>query len=1006
MPTPTSQQQALALNQHTYQQLKLALSLHLRRQLFLAVCDNTNLRNQLAVQLHKELTSPVQNTDPLLPNPASLGPLPLGFGQPSPDPTPPGQLVSLMLDFNDPNPVGQIAAWLQENPQIGLGGQGMLGFQILGVEHLTREAPAVQRLFLSYLRTIERNLPRLNCSVLIWVNRPWGYMIRQSAPECWNWCTGVFEFVGDPVPLLSPLFESDSEPEEALVVSPNPSLPQNTSGSPVTTTASDASTSPQPYGNLLDILSEDLAQLGQQQLEQQLEQQQLEQQQLEQQQLEQWAQSGELSLDQSQSLTQRDFGVDQALEDLELVDLPDDLPYEFDDFSDQVSSFPLAPVPAPENFQQASFPANDFPDDNNSHGNFPDDNNDNNLKLSNQNQGNQGDAAAGIDLSVDLPDLDLDLALQPDFPLGLEQAEELPTDDHQLDGHQSSNNQSSNNQSSNNQSSNNQSSNNQSSDNQFINPPEPDPKHNFGHESGHDRSPRLSVQPASGNGSAAQASIVAVQVHPAPAQSTATQSTATQSTATQSTATQSVLTQATRAQEPNSPANQPQSPVALLQPTPNPESELDLLQGRIEQLRSQKAPLSTLAEAHLNLGRYYRNRIESGDLAQPILEGGISAYEQVLEWLCFSEVSPEEIGDVAWSDILNDLGTLYWMASRSPALLEKGSTYLQQAVQAYQLGLKKISEESSPRSYAMLQNNLGTVYSDLAHYTDTLRNLELAIAAYRAALRHRRPDTSPLKFAATQNNLGTAYWHLAQHQQSAENLQQAIAAYNQALRYYRPDQEPVSYAMIQNNLGTAYWNLSQYLNQSEQTIPGSEEVKSEDWLLLAVNAYQCALRFRTLETSPAGFAATQNNLGTAYWHLAHHSRDNHPTMAQYLQMSIKAYEAALQAAEQLNYRNQATMLSFDLFATHNNLGLAYYEVATDTVPDESAGATENHLTAALNHHLQALLGWKHQPNFASTAMNYVVQTVRQFYDQWGTSGQNRALALIPGYLLPEVLGRL
>jgi hypothetical protein len=39
-------------------------------------------------------------------------------------------------------------------------------------------------------------------------------------------------------------------------------------------------------------------------------------------------------------------------------------------------------------------------------------------------------------------------------------------------------------------------------------------------------------------------------------------------------------------------------------------------------------------------------------------------------------------------------------------------------------------------------------------------------------------------------------------------------------------------------------------------------------------------------------------------------------------------------------------------------------------------------------------------------MNYVVQTVRQFYDQWGTSGQNRALALIPGYLLPEVLGRL
>jgi tetratricopeptide (TPR) repeat protein len=762
-----SSQQASNRNTQTYQQLKLALSLHLRRQLFMAVCDNINLRNQLAVQLHTELSQEAPRTMHLEDYPGTMHPAPR-------------ELVSLMLDLNDPNPVGQVAAWLHQHRQTApqevlLGGQGMLGFQILGVEQLTRQPATVQRLFLSYLRTIERNLPRLNCSLLIWVNRPWGYMIRQSAPECWNWCTGVFEFVGDPVPLLSPLFapkplEEVTEIEVAVAAhasrdqgSPHQEkITVNPVEPPVTPESGSAGQSGN-YGDLLDILSEDLAELDQQ----------------DQQPLDHDSQASTL---QAQTAAREETGGEQSAKDF----LP----------------------------------------------------------------GSTLHPAALLDQVAD--------------------------------------------------------------------------------------SPHNGISPLEG------------------------------------------------------------------------------LKARIERLRSENAPLSILAGAYLNLGRYYRNRIEQGDLAQDILRGGIEAYEQVLEWLCFSEVSPEEIGDVAWSDILNDLGTLYWMASRSPNALdsptetlhEHSTAYLQQAVQAYLLGLKKISETDKPRSYAMLQNNLGTVYSDLAHYTDTLNNLQKAIVAYKAALNHRRPDTDPLKFAATQNNLGTAYWHLAQHNNPVENLQQAITAYNQALRYYRPDQEPVSYAMIQNNLGTAYWNLSQYVSKSGKTIPGSEQVQSKDWLQLAIHAYQCALRFRTLEASPTGYAATQNNLGTAYWHLAHQCKDNPQTLRDYLQLSIKSYEAALQAAEQMNYRDQATVLSFDLFATHNNLGLAHYQVATDPIPQGDQPSSENHLAAALHHHLQALLGWKQQPDFYQTAMTYVVQTIRQFYEQWGTSGQNRALAQVPGHLLPEVLGKL
>ncbi|NJK52767.1 MAG: hypothetical protein HC936_07945 [Leptolyngbyaceae cyanobacterium SU_3_3] len=39
-------------------------------------------------------------------------------------------------------------------------------------------------------------------------------------------------------------------------------------------------------------------------------------------------------------------------------------------------------------------------------------------------------------------------------------------------------------------------------------------------------------------------------------------------------------------------------------------------------------------------------------------------------------------------------------------------------------------------------------------------------------------------------------------------------------------------------------------------------------MLLAIGAYRIALIYRTLEVAPSAYAATQNNLGTAYWHLA------------------------------------------------------------------------------------------------------------------------------------------
>ena len=435
-------------------------------------------------------------------------------------------------------------------------------------------------------------------------------------------------------------------------------------------------------------------------------------------------------------------------------------------------------------------------------------------------------------------------------------------------------------------------------------------------------------------------------------------------------------------------SNLPAAPQANVSPSPNAKSfdlqSLPLLR-QIEMLHQQQAPPTELAEAYQILGNLYRDRIEQGDSSLQNLEIAINAYEQVLVWL--HETSP------LWIDVLNDLGNLYWMLSRYHANPEATLKTLQQSIQAYQLALNKLDLQTQAHAYPMLQNNLGSAYADLARYQNPVENLQRSIQAYQQTLHYRKPDTEPLRYASTQNNLGTTYWSLAQYQQPEVYLKQAIAAYSEALKYYNPEQDPLSYAMIQNNLGTAYWNLSQH-------------ERPQDWLRLALGAYQTALKYRTLEAAPTAFAATQNNLGTAFWHLANHAKENPEQRLTYLQQAINAYEAALIASEHLAQRPQTTPLNFDLFATHNNLALAHYQIATDPRIAIETSDHSIHLEVALENHLKALEGWQSKPELRQTAFSCVLQTIRALYNQCGLAGQNLALSKVPGHLLPELLAQL
>jgi tetratricopeptide (TPR) repeat protein len=424
--------------------------------------------------------------------------------------------------------------------------------------------------------------------------------------------------------------------------------------------------------------------------------------------------------------------------------------------------------------------------------------------------------------------------------------------------------------------------------------------------------------------------------------------------------------------------------------TSAPAKSLELLE-QIEQLHRLQAPATLIAEHYQYLGDIYRDRIESGETAPAFIGIAIRAYQQAIDFWEEMPLVQETIQERVLS-ILNDLGTLYWILSHSATDLDLKSVNLEHSTRAYQAALKLIDPQSQTQSWCLIQNNLGGVYAELATCKDAADNWQQAAIAFEASL--HGADLDSQQYAATQDRLGTAYWNLAQYRQPVKFLKQSIAAYQEALNWNHGDSDPLGYAAIQNNLGTAYWNLS-----------AREEPKV--YLRLAIEAYCQALRYRTPDVSPVGCAVTHNNLGTAFWQLADRSQDDASGYRVLLEGAISAYETAIDLARSLLENTDVPQdeigLTFDRFATHNNLGLAHYQWVTHPHHRCDAATRRSHLETSLHHHLQALAGWKSDPQRYQMALEFVVQTTRAFYNDGDIQGQNLAFSRLPAELLPEVM---
>ena len=186
--------QILGVNQQSYQALKLAMGMNLRHQLLIAVCDDVRMQNQLATQLEADLSA---TNDPHY---SDLGSRELtGYltDSLSAEPTP-APLERLLFDPEAGHLPQQVADWMR---QALLSNRTLPALQVLGIEQMTRQPAIAQNYFLRSLEKIERLLPRLDASLLLWLPWPWLRTIEQSAPTFWHWRSGIFEFVSDPSPI-------------------------------------------------------------------------------------------------------------------------------------------------------------------------------------------------------------------------------------------------------------------------------------------------------------------------------------------------------------------------------------------------------------------------------------------------------------------------------------------------------------------------------------------------------------------------------------------------------------------------------------------------------------------------------------------------------------------------------------------------------------------------------------------------------------------------------------
>ncbi|MEM7769215.1 MAG: hypothetical protein AAF327_01740 [Cyanobacteria bacterium P01_A01_bin.37] len=918
------------LNQKTYQRLKSALELNLRRQIFIAVCDNLVLRDRLVTELEDDLS---------------------GYGAhrhaPARQRSYP-QFVTLKLDLSNPDPINQIAHWLRRSPPpINRRNQSVMpAFQLVGIEQLSRQPASMQWVFLNHLRSIEHSLPVLESSILLWVTRPWSRMIPQSAPDFWRCRTAVFDFMGEPTPLVS-------LPETFPMVSQASSNISTQAGTSISTPASHTHSRTSHAASMNGIRADasgdrpvhtipltDTAP----DLEPDLENDAIPTLPLT---------DEPLSIDQDKTLLINDTHVQQDAvqsDDIEHIEVSDDVGASVDPPTGLHHD-----VAERDSVQDTHTP--NVPDSTFEQGAIADE------TASNEWFQEIDAVTADVISNADHEDIAVTNGALPDalqreqVPLVFDDQEPLILDDQDVDV--------------------------QTTLHDLINGESLDtPTGSSADDSISDTFDTKALQifnelPDEDTPALADSLEPSLddqnQISPSLA--------ASEPSADPDLLTDAELLQMFDGLDSENPTsehdpsadqasrNSPSENLGFGDTFNDPwltQSNTDALEELFEQSHEEESALQ------LSVPDEPETSDDFGNVTDVLIPSEIDA-DSIADDVDVSDANLEDDVSILDADILvpfeadsisihdadvddeiqvldaepnflnaslsSDPGLGFSTVGQTPAQrswLESSIAEAAQAdlavddPQAHVLveQLERLRQQQAPKNVvAGAYRGLGNLYRDRIEQGDVSpKNLVRAMKAYEEVLK-LVSDDSPT-WSEVLNDMGNLCWLLSRCAPSPEqglpHLQQGIQAYRMALTKINPSTHPQTYPMIQNNLGAAYGDLARYHNPFDN-------------LQQSVQAYQEALRYRKAEADPMRFASTQNNLGTTYWNLAQY-RDP----IKNLKRATDAYSQALGY-----YQPDKDALNYAMI--QNNLGTAFWNLAQHERSERWLSAAIDAYTIALKY---------------------------------------------------------
>jgi tetratricopeptide (TPR) repeat protein len=245
------------------------------------------------------------------------------------------------------------------------------------------------------------------------------------------------------------------------------------------------------------------------------------------------------------------------------------------------------------------------------------------------------------------------------------------------------------------------------------------------------------------------------------------------------------------------------------------------------------------------------------------------------------------------------------------------SDYMKLCIRAYENALNSPTLREGGGGEAL--NYLGVAYRTLGESEDRIQNCTKAVELFREALQSEENESSPLLrkgdggdvlYSSIQNNLGATYLRLAEVSERVENCLLAIEAFNQALKFRSLSRSPREYAATKCNLGVAYKTLSEVQDEIQNASK-------------AIDSYLEGLRVYNADEYPVQYASAQNALGAAYLALGKHS-----------DREKNCYKAIDSFTEALRLRT-LSRYPLDYAMTQNNLGSAYLALAEIENPREN-----------------------------------------------------------------------